>query len=317
MIYAAIFLAVLALVATLALKIQGGKEASDTRSILKFASRSCTGAAVLLGIWACFTTVDAGHVGVQILFGHVQDRYLTEGLNLINPFVDVKEMSVRTETYTMSGVPAEGQTKGDDSIHALTSQGLSMPLEVSVAYRVKPDACPMLYRVFGPYYVDAIIRPVSKAGVRDGLALFSAEEVYSSKREQVAGQMKKFTAEHLHELVSQRSEFREEPIVIDSVLLRDVQLPENLKGSIEAKLQADQEAQRMAFVLQKERQEAERKRIEAQGIADFQRIVTAGISQPLLEWKGIEATMEIAKSPNSKVVIVGSGKNGLPIILGQ
>ena len=102
--------------------------------------------------------------------------------------------------------------------------------------------------------------------------------------------------------------------MMENVLLRDIKLPATLKAAIEAKQQAEQDAQRMNFVLQKERQEAERKRIEAQGISDFQRIVTLGISQQLLEWKGIEATMEIAKSQNAKVVVIGNPKNGLPVI---
>ena len=114
-----------------------------------------------------------------------------------------------------------------------------------------------------------------------------------------------------HRILAQRG------IVIESILLRDIQLPQTLKSSIEAKQQAEQEALAMNFRLQKEKQEAERKRIEAAGIRDFQQIVAQGISPQLLEWKGIEATETLAKSPNAKVVVIGSGKNGLPIILGQ
>jgi regulator of protease activity HflC (stomatin/prohibitin superfamily) len=104
-------------------------------------------------------------------------------------------------------------------------------------------------------------------------------------------------------------------VIVENVLLRDVQLPAMLKGSIEAKQQAEQDALRMSFILQKEKQEAERKRIEAQGIADFQKIVAAGISTQLLEWKGIEATEKLAASSNAKVVIIGNPKNGLPLVL--
>jgi prohibitin 1 len=105
-------------------------------------------------------------------------------------------------------------------------------------------------------------------------------------------------------------------VIVENVLLRDVQLPAMLKGSIEAKQQAEQDALRMSFILQKEKQEAERKRIEAQGIADFQKIVAQGISPQLLEWKGIEATKKLATSANAKIVVVGNAKNGLPLILG-
>jgi regulator of protease activity HflC (stomatin/prohibitin superfamily) len=135
-------------------------------------------------------------------------------------------------------------------------------------------------------------------------AAHTASALYSDARESIAQQM----------LVEMRKIVQPRGIMIENVLLRDIKLPQTLKASIEAKQQADQDAQRMNFVLQKERQEAERKRIEAQGISDFQRIVTQGISQQLLDWKGIEATIEIAKSPNAKVVVIGNPKNGLPVI---
>jgi len=115
----------------------------------------------------------------------------------------------------------------------------------------------------------------------------------------------------LTELLGQRG------IVVESILLRDIQLPATLKASIEAKQQAEQEALAMNFRLQKETQEAQRKRIEAQGIRDFQQTVSQGISAQLLEWKGIEATETLAKSSNAKVIVIGGGKNGLPLILGQ
>ena len=132
----------------------------------------------------------------------------------------------------------------------------------------------------------------------------TASALYSEARDTVALQM----------LTELKKSVESRGILVENVLLRDIGLPATLKAAIEAKQQAEQDAQRMNFVLQKERQEAERKRIEAQGISDFQRIVTLGISQQLLDWKGIEATMEIAKSPNAKVVVIGNTKNGLPVI---
>jgi regulator of protease activity HflC (stomatin/prohibitin superfamily) len=104
-------------------------------------------------------------------------------------------------------------------------------------------------------------------------------------------------------------------IVIENVLLRDIQLPNALRASIESKQQAEQESLAMSFRLQKERQEADRKRIEAQGIHDFQQIVAQGISAQLLQWKGIEATENLAKSPNSKIIVIGNSKNGLPLVM--
>ena len=136
-------------------------------------------------------------------------------------------------------------------------------------------------------------------------AAHTASTLYSEGRDTVARLM----LEQMQHSLGDRG------IVVENVLLRDIVLPDTLRQAIEAKQQADQEAQRMNFVLQREQQEAERKRIEAQGIADFQRIVAQGFSQQLLEWKGIEATMEIAKSQNIKVIVIGNSKNGMPLIL--
>jgi regulator of protease activity HflC (stomatin/prohibitin superfamily) len=152
-----------------------------------------------------------------------------------------------------------------------------------------------------------LIEPNLRAAIREATASHTANALYSGEREMVANQIR----DQLMGLLAQRG------IVIESILLRDIQLPQTLKSSIEAKQQAEQEALAMNFRLQKEKQEAERKRIEAAGIRDFQQIVAQGISPQLLEWKGIEATETLAKSPNAKVVVIGSGKNGLPIILGQ
>ena len=140
--------------------------------------------------------------------------------------------------------------------------------------------------------------------VRDVTAGFNAVDLYSGRREEVGRKM----------LELMRDRMKDRGVNIEAVLLRNIELPAQVAKAVEAKLAADQQAQQMEFVLRKESKEAERKRIEAQGISDFQRIVTAGISPALLTWKGIEATEKIATSPNTKIVIVG-GKDGLPIIL--
>lgn len=118
-------------------------------------------------------------------------------------------------------------------------------------------------------------------------------------------------------LTELRSVLADRGVVVENVLLRDIQLPETLKMAIEAKQRAEQDSLQMEYVLTKEKQEAERKRVEAQGVADFQKIVTQGISEQLLQWKGIEATEKLALSPNTKIIVVGGGKTGLPLILGQ
>ncbi len=237
------------------------------------------------------TTIDTGHVGVLTLFGQVTREQLAEGMHIINPLKAVTKLSVRTqESKEIAEVPS--------------SEGLLIHLEASLLYRLEPAQATDVYQKIGRDYMDVVVSPNFRSVMRTVTAAHTASALYSDARESVAQQM----------LVEMRKIVQPRGIMIENVLLRDIKLPATLKASIEAKQQADQDAQRMNFVLQKERQEAERKRIEAQGISDFQRIVTVGISQQLLEWKGIEATLEIAKSPNAKVVVIGNPKNGLPVI---
>jgi regulator of protease activity HflC (stomatin/prohibitin superfamily) len=247
----------------------------------------------LLGILgACsVTAVDTGHVGVMTLFGRVTGERLDEGIHLINPMKRVTKLSVRTQ-------------QAKETAEVPSSEGLLVQLEASLLFRLDPGRANDVLQKIGPEYQDVVVTPNFRSVMRDVTAAHTASALYSEGREQVSQQM----------LAQMKKSLEPYGLVIENVLLRDIKLPVTLKNAIEAKQQADQDAQRMNFVLQKERQEAERKRIEAQGISDFQRTVSQGISQQLLEWKGIEATIEVAKSPNSKVVIIGSPKNGLPLI---
>ena len=247
---------------------------------------------VLLVLGSCaITTVETGHVGVLTLFGKVTTEQLPEGIHVINPLKAVTKFSVRTqEAKEIAEVPS--------------SEGLLMHLETSLLYRLDPTHATEVYQKLGTDYLEVVVKPNLRSVMRAVTAAHTASALYSEARESVAHQM----------LEEMRKAIQPRGIVIENVLLRDIKLPATLKAAIEAKQQADQDAQRMNFVLQKERQEAERKRIEAQGISDFQRIVAQGISQPLLDWKGIEATVEVAKSPNAKVVVIGSPRNGLPVI---
>jgi regulator of protease activity HflC (stomatin/prohibitin superfamily) len=251
-----------------------------------------------------------------VLFGKVNTRVLTEGIQIINPLVEVQQMSVRTETYTMSATATEGQVRGDDSIQALSSDGLLMPLDITIAFRLVGSDAPRVYRDIGADYVDKIIRPASRTAVREAIAGFTAQEAYSTKREALPQKMHDLMTERMKNLLEQREDFKGAAgFLIDQVMLRNIQLPAKVKNAIEAKLEAAQQAEQMQFVLDKERQEAERKRIEAKGVSDFQTIVSQSINANLLQWKGIEATETLAKSPNAKMVLIGSGKNGLPVIL--
>ncbi len=241
-----------------------------------------------------FTVVPAGTVGVVDFLGMVSDNTLKAGVNLVNPAANVIKFSIKTqELKETMNVPSE--------------EGLSVQLEISLLFKLDPDNANKIYKTVGPNYADIILMPQFRSVVRGVTARYEAKALYTASREKLAGEI----MEELSNLVGPRG------ITVEAAALRQIILPPRLTQSIEEKLQAEQESQRMAFVLKKEEQEAERKRIEAKGIADFQAIVSEGINQNLLRWKGIEATEKLANSTNAKVVVIGSGKDGLPLILGN
>lgn len=241
------------------------------------------------------TRVATGHVGVLTLFGKVDtSQILGEGIHLINPLKTNNEMSVQTQTIK-------------ESASVPSSEGLMMALDTSLIYHLNPDRAAEVFQRIGADYEDKVVENQLRSAIREATASHTANALYTGEREMVAKQIQ----ERISEDLGKRG------ITVEAVLLRDVQLPATLKASIEAKQQAEQEALAMNFRLQKETQEAQRKRIEAAGVRDFQQIVAQGITPSLLEWKGIEATENLAKSGNAKVVVIGNNKNGLPLILGQ
>ena len=311
-----IWLAILLMIALVLLLLARG---ASTRPAAKSAL-TIPLALVGLGFLVAFgmsvlVAVPSGHTGVAVIFGKVQPDLLPEGLRTKNPFASVKMMSVRTETYTMAAGVDEGAMRRADAIMALSSDGLRMPLDITIAYRLVSEDAAWVYRNLGQFYEDKIVRPAARTAVREATSRFTSQEAYATKREELALLMQEHLAERIATILGEYQDFNGKGFIIQQVMLRNVDLPPKVKEAIEEKLAAEQEALRMQFVLDKERQEADRKRIEAEGIADFQRIVSDGISEPLLRWKGIEATQEIAKSDNSKVIIVGGGDDGLPIIL--
>ncbi|HEY3305201.1 MAG TPA: prohibitin family protein [Candidatus Binatia bacterium] len=248
-------------------------------------------AGILLLLYLTTTVVPAGHVGVKDFFGKVSDQPLHPGINFVFPFTRVIKFSVQTrEMKESAAVP--------------TSEGLIVNLDVSLLFRLKPEEAPRVYKTVGRNYEFVVIDPQLRSVIRDVTAEYEAKFLYSASREMVAKNMFK----HIELLITPRG------IEAEQVLLRAVQLPQLLTQSIQEKLQAEQQSQRMRFVLDKEKQEAERKRIEGQGIADFQAIVSRGISEQLLKWKAIEVASELSKSPNAKIIVLGD-KSGLPIIL--
>jgi prohibitin 1 len=246
-------------------------------------------------LFSSITRVGTGHVGVLTLFGKVQSgETLGEGIHLINPLKTNNELSVQTQTLK-------------ESASVPSSEGLMMSLDTSLIYHLNPDRAAEVFQKIGADYENVVVEPTLRSAIREATASHTANALYTGEREMVAKQI----------LDQITLELNQRGITVENVLLRDIQLPTTLKAAIEAKQQAEQESLAMNFRLQKETQEAQRKRIEAAGVRDFQQIVAQGITPSLLEWKGIEATENLAKSPNSKVVVIGNNKNGLPLILGQ
>jgi prohibitin 1 len=246
---------------------------------------------VLVAVSSCITVVPAGNVGVVDFFGTVSTNTLKAGINFINPFARVIKFSIKTqETMENLAVPSK--------------EGLNIQLHVSCIYHLNPEKAAEVYKSVGKDYAEILMVPQFRSVCRGVTASYEAKALYTSEREMLSDLIKK----DLDKIVEPRG------IVIESVPMREIVLPAGLQQAIEEKLRAEQESQRMQFVLMKERQEADRKKIEAQGIWAFQDIIARGLSDKLLTWKGIEATEKLANSQNTKVIIVG-GKDGLPLIL--
>jgi regulator of protease activity HflC (stomatin/prohibitin superfamily) len=249
---------------------------------------------LIILLFSSVTKVNTGHVGVLTLFGRVTGETLGEGIHLINPLKTNNEMSIQTQSIK-------------ESASVPSSEGLMMALDTSLIYHLNPESAAHVFQTIGADYEDKVVENTLRSAIREATASHTANALYTGEREAVANEIK--------DTITKELALR--GMTVESILLRDIQLPATLKAAIEAKQQAEQESLAMQFRLQKETQEAQRKRIEAAGVRDFQQIVAQGITPSLLEWKGIEATENLAKSANTKVVVIGNNKNGLPLILGQ
>lgn len=257
---------------------------------------------VLVGVSiACVVQVEPGEVGVQKLFGKVNNNILESGLNVINPLVQVVMFDIKTENYTMSAVQDEGSKQGDDAIRVLTADGLEVVIDLTVLYKVIPAEAPRILKEVGIDYRNILVRPICRTKIRDNAVYYDAVSLYSTKRDEF--QAKIFS--------TIESNFKERGLLLEQLLVRNITLPASVKTTIESKINAEQDAQKMTFVLQKERQEAERKRVEAQGIADYQKILSTGLSDKLLQYEMIKA---INTSPNAKLIFMTNGKN-LPMLI--
>lgn len=259
---------------------------------------------IIIGIIVgSFVQIDAGQIGVQKLFGNVQKNVLFSGLHMINPLMEIDRMDVKTQNYTMSGVHDEGSKSGDDAIRVLSADGLEVTIDLTVLYRVIPSEAPRLVKETGLDYEDKIVRPIARTRIRDNAVYYDAVALFSSKRDEFQTRIFKGI----------ETDFRQRGLLLENLLVRNITLPAAVKSTIEQKIQAEQEAQKMQFVLQKERQEADRKRVEAQGIADYQRIISESLTDKQLQYEQIKAMKELAQSQNAKLIMMG-GKSA-PVIL--
>ena len=267
---------------------KNGRRQEATFSLLAFL------VALVVAIIQLVAVIPAGTVGVVDFLGNVSDNTLRPGVNLVNPAAKVVKYSYKTQTMK-------------ETMSVVSKEGLPISLEVNLQFRMDPSKANEIYKsVEGGDYINVLLIPQFRSVARAITAKYEAKALYTELRSQLAQEI----------LTDLQNRVSERGIIVEEVPLRQITLPQGLAQAIEQKLQADQESQRMEFILLKEKQEAERKRIEAEGIRDFQAIVSEGINQNLLRWKGIEATEKLANSTNSKVVVIGSGKDGLPLILG-
>ena len=260
---------------------------------------------IALGIFSSmFKQIDAGKVGVKSLYGNVEPDILESGLHIINPLLDVTDFDIQTQNYTMSAIHDEGNKEGDDAIRVLSNDGLEVVIDLTVLYRISPELAPKIFKQIGENYADKIVRPVTRTRIRDNAVYYDAVALYSTKRNEFQQRIFK-TIE---------ADFKSRGLVLEQLLIRNINLPTSVKTTIESKINAEQDAQKMTFILQKEKQEAERKRVEAQGIADYQRIISTGLSDKQLQYEQIKAQKELAASPNTKIIFM-NGKGSAPVIL--
>ncbi len=274
---------------------------SPLRQYTRLIKGAGIGIAVIGLLMTSLVQIEPGEVGVQKLFGKVSDNILESGLNIKNPLVEIVPFDKRTQNYTMSGATTGGEIVGDDAIHVLSADGLEVVIDLTVLYKVVPAEAPRILREIGIDYKNVIVRPICRTRIRDNAVYYDAVALYSSKRDEFQDRIFKGI----------EGDFKSRGLLLEQLLVRNITLPESVKTAIESKINAEQEAQKMEFVLQKEKQEAERKRVEAQGIADYQRIINLSLTDKQLQYEMIKA---ITNSPNAKLIIMGDGKN-TPVIL--
>jgi len=299
------------LVGTVFLAIAGGalmkmsKSAQGQKAMqLRVGGGAAFAAAVVVLLLGCIRIVEPGYAAVQILFGKVREEPLLEGMHLINPFVDIEKLSIRTEAYTMSARHYEGEVVGDDAIVTLSKDGLSLKLDVTVLYKLDPKAAPRIYRELGPEFVRKVVRPAVRTVIRTQTAQHLAKDIYTEKREELV----------LAIQAGLKKEIEGRGLILERVMLRNVELPQRLQQQITEKLAAEQEAQKMEFVIKKEELEAKRKKTEAQGISESNKIISGSLSTEYLQWYYIKTLEQLVRSPNNTVIILPFDQKLTPLI---
>ena len=271
--------------------------------------RLAAGVGILFAVlFASIVQIGPGEVGVPILFGQVQDNILRSGLNFINPLMEIEKLDIKTQAYTMSGSNDQDvneiRSNKSDPIQTLSSDGLTLLLDVTVWYRLSADDAPNIIRTIGTDYESKIVLPAIRTAIRDVAVNFVATDIYSSKRDDYVNDVAK----------KLENSFDGRGLILEKVLLRNVELPLKVREAIDEKIAAEQRAQQMVYVLQKEKQEAERKTVEAQGVAEAQRIINSTISNSYLQWKYIETLKELVNSPNNSFVIAPYDQKLTPLL---
>jgi len=215
-----------------------------------------------------------------------------EGLNIVAPWNEVIIFRIEEQQI-------------EETMDVLSKDGLSISIDVSLRFRPKPEEIGYLYRAFKTSYIESLIRPELRSAVRKIIGQYTPEELYATKRQEIETKIEENTREILDK----------NHIQLKALLFRSIKLPQTIKTSIEEKLAAEQESQKYDYVIQKEEKEAKRRKIDAQGKAEANRILSASITDKILREKGISATEELAKSPNTKIIVIGGGGDGLPVIL--
>jgi regulator of protease activity HflC (stomatin/prohibitin superfamily) len=262
---------------------------------------------IVIIIFSSVVIVSPGYVGVVELLGSVWESPLYNGIHIVIPFANVHKMEIRKQAYTMSGVSREGQLIGDDAIEALTKEGLKVKLDVTSWFHLIGSDAPMVYETIGPDYVDKIVRPALRTAIRDIVARYSAANIYSDMRDSVVSGI----YDRAVKLTDGKG------VVVEEILLRNVVLPPRLQDEIDSKLAAEQEAQKMEFVLQKEKSEKERKVLEAEGIKQANSIISEGLTSNYIRWYRIEMLKQLVNSPNNTIVILPEDMKTAPMIFGS